>query len=86
MNENEQIKSWHMTDSYSKNNINVTNDMSTKLLSLNEVCEQLGIGHFTVYQLLNKNSLRSVKIGARRLVPYKALQDFVNKLKEEYGA
>ena len=56
-----------------------------KLLSIEQVCRQLGIGQFSVYKLINQRRLKSVKIGARRLVSYNALQKFIADL-EEYGA
>ena len=67
------------------NNINgnSSHDMSIKLLSINEVCEQLGIGHASVYQLINQKQLKTVKIGARRLVSPKALQEFITSLEED---
>ena len=58
---------------------------NTKLLNIDQVCEKLGIKQFSVYKLINQRRLKSVKIGARRLVSYNALQKFIAELEEEYG-
>jgi len=55
-----------------------------KLFSIDQVCRQLGIGRFSVYQLINQGRLKTVKINARRLVSYNALQKFITELEQEY--
>ena len=57
-----------------------------QLLSINQVCAMLNMGRVKVYDLINGKRIRSVKIGARRLVSVRALNDFINRLEEEYGA
>ena len=42
--------------------------------------ERLGVGRSKVFALIRSGELRSVQIGARRLVPEQALVDFINKL------
>jgi excisionase family DNA binding protein len=55
---------------------------SLRLLSIPEVCKRLGIGHWAVYQQINKRALKTVKIGKRRLVSTKALEDFITSLEK----
>ena len=54
---------------------NIKEDM--RLISIPETCKRLGIGHWAVYQQINKKALKTVKIGKRRLVSVKALNDFI---------
>ena len=61
-------------------------ETNQKLLNIDQVCETLGIGQFSVYKLINQRRLKSVKIGARRLVSYHALQKFIADLEDEHGA
>ena len=53
-----------------------------RLLSISEACEVLGIGHWAVYQQINKGALKTVKIGGRRLVRTKSLNDFITSLEQ----
>jgi len=55
------------------------------LLSVKETCKRLGIGHYTVYQQIHKNKLKTVKIGKRRLISTKAIDEFIAS-QEQYGA
>ena len=57
-----------------------------RLISLQEACERLGIGHWSIYQLINKNHIKTVKIGARRLISLKALNAFIRELEEKHEA
>ena len=54
-----------------------------KLVSIDEACEYLGLGRWSVYKLINQNKLKSVKIGKRRLVPVSAIRAFIKSLEEE---
>ena len=56
-----------------------------QLLSVKEVCKRLGIGHWTVYQQIHQHKLKSVKIGKRRLISTKAIDEFIAN-QEQYGA
>ena len=58
------------------------NDGDMRLFSIREVCKRLGIGHWAVYQQINKKALKTVKIGKRRLVSVKALNDFITSLEQ----
>ena len=53
-------------------------DDELRLMSIPEVCERLGIGNWMVYQQIRKNTLKTVKIGRRRLVSARALNDFID--------
>jgi excisionase family DNA binding protein len=55
----------------------ITKDTDMQLIGIPEACKRLGIGHWSVYQQINKKALRTVKIGKRRLVSVKALNDFI---------
>ncbi len=57
-----------------------------QLLSLKEVKEILGIGDWMLYELLRTNAIRSVKIGKRRLISVRALEEYVVKLEAESEA
>jgi excisionase family DNA binding protein len=57
-------------------------DTDMRLLSIPEVCKRLGIGHWSVYKQINKKALKTVKIGKRRLVSVKALNDFISSLEQ----
>ena len=56
-----------------------------KLISIDEACEYLGLGRWSVYKLINQNKLKSVKIGKRRLVPMSAIRAFIKSLEAEGG-
>jgi excisionase family DNA binding protein len=53
------------------------------LLTTQEAAKLLGIGRSSVYDLIRTNRLRTVKIGARRLVPVVALAEVVALLLDE---
>ena len=70
-----------MSENQSNENLPV---IGKKLLNISQVCEQLGIGEFTVYKLIHQNRLRSVKIGSRRLVSARAIDEYIALLEEEH--
>lgn len=49
------------------------------LLSVEEAAAALGIHRATVYDLLAKGHLASVRIGRRRLIARRTLEDFVSR-------
>jgi excisionase family DNA binding protein len=49
----------------------------TKLLSPDEVADELGISRETVYRLLNDEELPGVKLGGRWIVSQKILSDWL---------
>jgi len=55
-------------------------DVSEALaVSVNEAARRLSLSPRTVAYLLANRMLRSVKVGRRRLIPVKALQDFLRR-------
>ena len=57
-------------------------DDSLRLLSIKEACARLGIGHWAIYQLIHRRALKTVKIGKRRLVSTRALEEFINSAEQ----
>ena len=52
-----------------------------RLLSINEAAERLHIGQTTLKRLIADGSVRSLKIGTRRLIAASDLDDFVVRLR-----
>lgn len=46
-------------------------------VSVDEACRLLGVGRSTMFGLLDSGEIRSVKVGVRRLVPRRAIDEFV---------
>ena len=61
---------------------NITKDTDIYLISIPEACKRLGIGHWSIYQQINKKSLKTVKIGKRRLVSVRAINEFIASLEQ----
>ena len=57
--------------------------VTPRLVSVQDACGALSIGRSGLFQLIAKNELRSVKLGARRLIPIEALDEFVERLQAE---
>jgi len=55
----------------------------TRLHNIKSAGDRLGIGRSKVSALIRSGELRSVQIGARRLVPEQAIVDFINELDAE---
>ena len=55
-------------------------DTDNRLISILEACKRLGIGRWAIYQQINKKALRTVKIGGRRLICVKSLNDFITSM------
>lgn len=45
-----------------------------------EAAEALRVSRSVIYELIRSNRLRTVKVGARRLVPVSALSDYLDAL------
>ena len=58
------------------------NMTTVRLLNIDQVCAALNMGRVKVYELINRKHLKSIKIGARRLVSVRALNDFIDRLEE----
>ncbi len=48
-----------------------------RLLSVPEAADRLGVGRSATYGLMGAGSLRSIKVGKRRLVPEGAIRDYI---------
>jgi excisionase family DNA binding protein len=48
-----------------------------QLYSINEAAQRLGLGRTGIYSLIAERKLKTVRIGRRRLVARKALEEFV---------
>jgi excisionase family DNA binding protein len=55
-------------------------DLRPRLLPIEAVMAQLGVGRSTVFELIANRQLRSVKIGRRRLVPQVAVDELIANL------
>lgn len=53
------------------------------MLSVTEACGQLGISRTTLYVLIRKKRIMSMKIGSRRLISAKAIERFIEQLEKE---
>lgn len=60
-----------------------TSPAGLTLLTVPEACATLRVSRWSFYRLVQQGRLRSVKIGARRLVPAAALDDLVAALAAE---
>lgn len=56
------------------------------LRSIPDACAQLGIRRTTLYGLVKAGQLRSVRIGARALIPDSELQSYVQRLLADSGS
>ena len=54
-----------------------------QLYNLAEVRKMLGISEWALYRLLRTNALISVRIGGRRLVSLRAIEDYIAKREAE---
>lgn len=52
------------------------------LLTVDEACSQLRISRWTLYRLIHRRAIRTIKIGNRRLVPPTAIQDLIRGLED----
>ena len=53
--------------------------MNQELLTIPDVCKELGIGRNTAYKLTKSKKLKSAKIGHRTLVTRNALNEYISK-------
>ena len=57
-------------------------DTDVRLMSMSEVCERLGISLWAVNQQIEKRTLKSVRIGKRRMVSTRALNEFITTMEQ----
>jgi excisionase family DNA binding protein len=53
------------------------------LLTVKQAADLLGMGRSTVYELIDAGELRSVKRGASRRIPLKAIHEYIDSLLED---
>ena len=58
------------------------NDTQMRLMSIPEASKRLGIGIWAVYQQINKKMLKTVKVGRRRLVSTRAIEEFITTMEQ----
>ena len=56
--------------------------MDITLFTIDEAAAQLRVSRWSVYNLIRSGQLRTIKIGRRRLVPFDALTECLEHLKE----
>jgi len=54
------------------------NDVDLRLYNISEACELLGIGHDSIYKHIRGRHIKTVKIGRRRLISNRAINEFIN--------
>jgi excisionase family DNA binding protein len=54
-----------------------------KLLDINEACEALRISRWSMYQLINARSIKTVRVRGRHLIAPQDLDDFIERLRAE---
>ena len=65
-----------------KTNHPATPGAPAKLLDINEACEALRISRWSMYQLINQRSIKTVRVRGRHLIAPQDLDDFVDRLRE----
>ncbi|HCT92343.1 MAG TPA: hypothetical protein DF613_13345 [Lachnospiraceae bacterium] len=53
--------------------------MNKNLLTIEDICRELGIGRSTAYKLLKKKKIPSCRIGARLVVKKEALKRYIEE-------
>lgn len=59
---------------------------NAQLVSIVEAAQRLGVGRSMIYELLGEGSLPSIRLGTRRLIPVKALDELIEKRMAEKSA
>jgi excisionase family DNA binding protein len=64
------------------------NEHEPLALTIGDFCRAVGLGRSTVYGLIDRGELESIKVGYRRLIPYQAAKDLLerSKVKPEVAA
>jgi excisionase family DNA binding protein len=55
------------------------------MLTIEEACQYLRISKWTLYRLIQSNSIKTIKIGKRRLVRMQSILEFVDRLEAALG-
>ncbi len=56
---------------------------STRLLTVTQVAEELQLARSRVYVLLSTRAIQSVKIGKARRIPVAALEEYIERLRQD---
>lgn len=54
--------------------------MNKELLTVNDICHELGIGKTTAYKLIKTKKIKSGKIGQKILVRRKELEAYISRM------
>jgi excisionase family DNA binding protein len=65
------------------NPFNTADDRPPTLLTIPETCDILRISRWSVYQLINKGRLKTIRIDRRRLIVSADLTALIEELREE---
>ena len=57
-----------------------TDGLQTLLVTVEEAARLLGIGRTTMFELIARGDVKSVRLGRRRLISRKSLESFVEEL------
>ncbi len=58
-------------------------EATPKLLTLKEASAALRVSQWTLFNLINRRQLDTIKIGRRRLVPAASITKLIDELREE---
>lgn len=72
-----------MNDSSQPPTAHTANNHEPRLFTVTEACEALKISRWSLYQLINKQRLRTVRIDRRRLVAPADLHALIEELRRE---
>jgi excisionase family DNA binding protein len=63
-----------------------TAPFASTLLTVAEACSALRISKWTLYRLIQRKQLKTIKIGSRRLIPLQSVEHFITQLQAEGAA
>lgn len=58
-------------------------ESTAKLLTVNQAATALNLGRSKFYELIQQGTIKSVTIGRKRLIPPRALDEYIERLSEE---
>jgi excisionase family DNA binding protein len=61
------------------------NPSTRQAYSIEETAQQLSVGRNTIYNLLNNGELKSLRIGARRVIPANEITRLLNESRVSEG-
>lgn len=54
--------------------------MNENLLTINDICRELGIGKTSAYKLIKSKKIKSGKIGQKIVIRRKDLEEYISKI------